>query len=160
MKIVKVGMADLNAIKSPGILTTLGLGSCVGVALYDEKNKIAGLLHAMLPNSREVRNNSNKAKFVDSGIEFLIDSMVKEGASKINMIAKIAGGAQMFSFNINNNILKIGERNVIAAREKLKELGIRIISEDVGGNYGRTIQLNSEDGSLLVKTIGQGTKVI
>lgn len=160
MKIVKVGMADLKVVKAPGILTTLGLGSCVGIALYDNKNKIAGLSHAMLPFSNDVVNSVNKAKFVDSGIEMLIANMIRLGASKTNLVAKLAGGAQMFSFSANNNILKIGERNVLAAREKLKELGIRIISEDVGGNYGRTIQLNSEDGSLLVKTIGQGIKVI
>lgn len=66
----------------------------------------------------------------------------------------------MFSFNTNNSILKIGERNVLAAKEKLKELDIRIVAEDTGGNYGRTIQLNSEDGSFLVKTIGHGIKII
>jgi len=85
--------------------------------------------------------------------------MLAEGANKHNIVAKIAGGAQMFSFS-NNSILNIGERNVLATRKKLKDLGIRIVSEDTGGNYGRTILLNSEDGSLTVKTIGHGTKVI
>lgn len=160
MKIVKVGMADLKVIKAPGILTTLGLGSCVGIALYDEVNKIAGLAHAMLPFSNEIKNNENKAKFVDTGIELLIERMVEKGALRKNIVAKVVGGSQMFSFNIKYTVLKIGERNVMATRMKLKEMGIRIISEDVGGNYGRTIQLNSLDGSLLVKTIGHGIKTI
>ncbi|NLV76106.1 MAG: chemotaxis protein CheD [Tissierellia bacterium] len=160
MEIIKVGMADLNIIKAPGILTTLGLGSCVGIALYDKHNKIAGLAHIMLPSSKEIKNNTNKAKFADTGIELLIEKMVKEGAIKELLTAKIAGGAQMFSFNNNNSILKIGERNVQATKEKLKELNIKIISEDTGGNYGRTIELNADDGSLLVKTIGHGVKVI
>jgi chemotaxis protein CheD len=159
MRTVKVGMADLKVIKAPGILTTLGLGSCVGIALYDKINKVAGLAHAMLPSSTEISNNQNKAKFVDTGIDMLIEKMLAEGANKHNIVAKIAGGAQMFSFS-NNSILNIGERNVLATRKKLKDLGIRIVSEDTGGNYGRTILLNSEDGSLTVKTIGHGTKVI
>ena len=160
MEIIKVGMEDLNTVKAPGILTTLGLGSCVGIALYDKTNKIAGLVHAMLPSSKEIRNNENKAKFVDTGIELLIEKMVREGAKKSNLTAKITGGSQMFSFNSSSNILNIGERNVIATKKKLQELKIRIISEDTGGNYGRTIELNAEDGSLLVKTIGHGIKII
>lgn len=160
MKKIKVGMADLNTLKAPGILTTLGLGSCVGIALYDRYNKIAGLAHVMLPSSNEIKNNENKSKFVDTGIDLLIKMMVEEGAVKRYIIAKIAGGSQMFSFNNNSSILKIGERNVLATKMKLKELNIDIISEDTGGNYGRTIELNAEDGSLLVKTIGHGVKII
>ncbi|MCF6463313.1 chemotaxis protein CheD [Clostridium sp. Cult1] len=160
MKKIKVGMADLNTVKAPGILTTLGLGSCVGIALYDRYNKIAGLAHVMLPSSNEIRNNENKSKFVDTGIDLLINMMVEEGAVKKYITAKIAGGSQMFSFNNNSSVLKIGERNVLATKMKLKELNIDIISEDTGGNYGRTIELNAEDGSLLVKTIGHGVKII
>jgi chemotaxis protein CheD len=160
MKKIKVGMADLNTLKAPGILTTLGLGSCVGIALYDRYNKIAGLAHVMLPSSNEIKNNENKSKFVDTGIDLLIKMMVEEGAVKRYIIAKIAGGSQMFSFNNNSSVLKIGERNVLATKMKLKELNIDIISEDTGGNYGRTIELNAEDGSLLVKTIGHGVKII
>lgn len=160
MKIIKVGMADLKVTKAPDILTTLGLGSCVGIALYDGVNKIAGLAHAMLPSASEITNNQNKAKFVDTSIELLIRKMIGEGANRRNIVAKIAGGSQMFSFNKKSNVLKIGERNIMATRMKLKEMGIKIISEDVGGNYGRTIQLNSQDGSLKVKTIGHGIKTI
>ncbi|SHH99623.1 chemotaxis protein CheD [Sporanaerobacter acetigenes] len=160
MNVIKIGMADLNIAKTPGLLTTLGLGSCVGIALFDKKNKIAGLVHIMLPSSEEIKNNSNKAKFADTGIELLLEKMINIGADKKNIKAKIAGGSQMFSFNSNNDVLKIGERNVIATKKKLKELNIPIVSEDTGGNYGRTIELNSEDGSLLVKTIGHGTQII
>lgn len=160
MNVIKIGMADLNIAKTPGLLTTLGLGSCVGIALFDKKNKIAGLVHIMLPSSEEIKNNSNKAKFADTGIELLLEKMIAIGADKKNVKAKIAGGSQMFSFNSNNDVLKIGERNVIATKKKLKELSIPIVSEDTGGNYGRTIELNSEDGSLLVKTIGHGTQII
>ena len=160
IKTIKVGMADLNVTKCPNNLTTLGLGSCVGIVLYDKINKIAGLAHIMLPSSREIKNNENKAKFADTGIEELLSSMIRIGANKNNLIAKIAGGSQMFNFNSNNDILKIGERNVLATKAKLKELNIKIVSEDTGGNFGRTIILNSTDGSLQVKTIGHGEKTI
>ena len=157
---IKVGMADLNVAKSPVCLTTLGLGSCVGITLYDKINKIGGLAHIMLPSSLEIKNNSNKAKFADTGITELINEMVKLGAKKTNLVAKIAGGSQMFSFNSDNNVLKIGERNVIATKEILKSLNIRILSEDTGGNFGRTIVLDSTDGSLYIRTIGHGEKII
>lgn len=157
---IKVGMADLNLAKAPHLLTTLGLGSCVGITLYDKINKIAGLAHIMLPSSKEIKNNENKAKFADTGIEELVQSMLKIGANKNNLVAKIAGGSQMFNFNSNNDMLKIGERNVIATKSKLKELNIKIVSEDTGGNFGRTIILDSTDGSLYVKTIGHGEKTI
>lgn len=160
VKTIKVGMADLNVTKSPNLLTTLGLGSCVGITLYDKVNKIAGLAHIMLPSSKEIKNNENRAKFADTGIEELIDFMIKSGADRNNLVAKIAGGSQMFNFNSSNDILKIGERNVIATKAKLKELNIKIVSEDTGGNFGRTIILNSTDGLLQVRTIGHGEKTI
>ncbi|WP_353095284.1 chemotaxis protein CheD [Tissierella praeacuta] len=160
VKIIKIGMADLSVTKAPHLLTTLGLGSCVGITLYDKINKVAGLAHIMLPSSKEIKNNDNKAKFADTGIDELVDLMIKSGANKNNLIAKIAGGSQMFNFNSNNNILKIGERNVIATKDKLKELKIKIVSEDTGGNFGRTIILNSVDGLLQVRTIGHGEKTI
>jgi len=114
----------------------------------------------MLPFSNEVKNNENKAKFVDSGIKLLIEKMLEKGASKEHIVAKIVGGSQMFSYNMELSILKIGERNILATKKVLKDEGIRIISEDIGGNYGRTIQFNSQDGSVLVKTIGHGVKII
>lgn len=159
-KTIKVGMADLKVVRTPDLLTTLGLGSCVGIGLYDKINKIAGLAHIMLPSSKEIKNNSSKAKFADTGIEELIELMLKMGANKNNMVAKIAGGSQMFNFNSNNDILRIGERNVKATKEKLMELNIRIIAEDTGGNFGRTIVLSSNDGSLYIRTIGHGEKTL
>lgn len=160
MRVAKVGMADLKVVKFPDKVTTLGLGSCIGITLYDRISKIGGLVHIMLPSSMEIKNNSNKAKFADTGIELLIEEMVKLGARKRNIVAKIAGGAQMFNFNTTNNLLKIGERNAIASRNTLKKFGIPITADDTGGNFGRTIELNTENGALKVKTIGHGLKEI
>lgn len=156
--LVKVGMADLKTTVSPGILTTLGLGSCVGICLYDSVTKISGMAHIMLPSSKSIKNNSNLCKFADTGIELLINEMVSKGASKYRLASKIAGGAQMFSFSSKSDIMKIGERNVIAVKQILKDYGIPIKAEDTGGNHGRTIEFHSLNGMLLVKTIGHGIK--
>jgi chemotaxis protein CheD len=157
---IKVGMADYNICKAPDAITTLGLGSCVGIALYDSTKKIAGLAHIMLPDSTNVRNNTNIAKFADTGIDACIEMMVKNGARKQGLTAKIAGGAQMFSFGKNNDMLRIGERNVEATKKKLKELGIRILAEDTGENYGRTVEFYPETGEFLIKAVGKPKKTI
>jgi chemotaxis protein CheD len=157
---VKIGMAELDVLNHPGIIVTVGLGSCVGIALYDKQMKIIGLAHVMLPSSLQIKNNGNKGKFVDTAILELLDKMVKRGASIENIVAKLAGGAQMFTFNDFSDIMRIGERNVMAAKEKLRELNIDLIAEDIGGNYGRTIEFHSDNGKLIIKTLGFGIREI
>lgn len=158
---IKVGMADLKACTAPDALTTLGLGSCVGVCLYDSATKITGMAHVMLPDSTQISKETNRAKFADTGIEDLISEMVKLGAAKNRMTAKIAGGAQMFSFNSSvGDLMRIGDRNVLAVKEKLKNEGIPVIAEDTGLNYGRTIEFYSETGELKVKSVGKESKIL
>ncbi|MBM7685181.1 MAG: chemotaxis protein CheD [Epulopiscium sp.] len=158
--IIKVKMADLNVAKSPGILTTLGLGSCVGIALYDPVAKIGGLAHIMLPDSTQIKNNSNIAKFADTATVKLIEDMINIGARKDRIVAKLAGGAQMFSFSQSSDLMRVGARNVAASQAILTKLGIPIIASDTGENYGRTVELYTEDGRLVIKTIGHGIKQI
>ena len=93
-EVIKVGMADLNVCKAPDVITTLGLGSCIGLVLYDPVTKVGDMVHYMLPDSTKVRNNSNIAKFGDTGIRELLKRVVAAGASKPRLIAKIAGGAR------------------------------------------------------------------
>lgn len=159
-EMIKVGMADLNICHSPDAITTLGLGSCVGVALYDKSTKIAGLVHVMLPDSTLVRQNQNRAKFADTGIDYLIELMQKAGAKRNMLTAKIAGGAQMFAFNSNNEMLRVGERNVEAVKKKLKELGIAILAEDTGLNFGRTVEFYPETGDFIIKSVGKPVRTI
>lgn len=160
MEQIKIGMADYKTTNKPSILITLGLGSCIGITLHDKVNKVAGLAHIMLPSSLEIKNNSNKAKFADTAIDEMIKEMISLGAKKSNLVAKLAGGAQMFKFSSQSDVLRVGYRNAEACKKKLREEGIRVKSEDTGGNFGRTIELNSEDGDLTIKTIGHGIKVI
>lgn len=158
--VIKVGMADMQYSKHPCIITTLGLGSCVGIALYDPLKKVAGLAHIMLPSSLQARNNSNTAKFADTAVIRLVEEMICIGANRSRIVAKLAGGAQMFSFIDSSEMLRIGARNVAASKKALNLLNIPILSEDTGGNYGRTIEIHSIDGKLLIKTIGHGIKEI
>lgn len=158
--LIKVGMADLKTATNPEVLTTLGLGSCIGVCVYDPITKISGMAHIMLPSSKAIRNNSNVAKFADTAIVKLVDDMVAIGARRNRMIAKIAGGSQMFSFSSKNDMMKIGERNAIAVKEMLDYLRIPLKAEDTGGNYGRSIEFDAANGALQIKTIGHGTHML
>ena len=142
------------------MITTLGLGSCVGISLYDRRTKITGMAHVMLPSSKQARDAVNIAKFADTGIIDLVNKMIGLGASRASIVAKLAGGAQMFAFNEVSEVMRIGDRNVEASLMILSMIKIPVISQDVGANFGRTIELYSNDGSLLIKTIGHGIRTI
>ncbi len=156
---IVVGMADMKVTKSPKNICTIGLGSCVGITMYDSTTKIGGLLHAMLPSINEIADKKNRHKFADAGIEDLYNEMIRNGAKRSFIKAKIAGGAEMFNFK-NDNSVSIGTRNYQAAIETLRRLGIRVIAEECGKNFGRTIILNIENGDLYIKSVGLADKII
>ncbi|EXG83111.1 chemotaxis protein CheD [Saccharibacillus sacchari] len=157
--LVKVGMADLNVVGNSGILRTTGLGSCVGLTLYDPQIKVAGMAHVMLPSSDIARESQiNVAKYADTALPVLVDKLVDLGASKRRLVAKMAGGAQMFAFAGSGDTMRIGPRNVESCKEMLKKLGISLYSEDTGANYGRTIEISSETGILTIRSVQKGVK--
>ena len=158
--IIKVGMADLNICQAPDGITTLGLGSCVGIALRDPSKPYGGLAHIMLPDSTAIRQNSNIPKFADTGIEELVRLMVAKGCNKSELVAKIAGGAQMFAFQSNDTMMRVGDRNVEAVKKKLAELKIPILAQDTGNNYGRTVIFYPETGDFIIRAVGKPEKVI
>lgn len=155
---VRVGIADAAIVSAPDTLITMGLGSCVGIALYDREKKIAGLVHIMLPDSKQFREVVNPFKYADLGIENLVLKMISRGCNKDCITAKIAGGASMFNFTDKRIVSDIGQRNIKATREAIKKLAIPIIAEDVGGNKGRTMIFDSEKGSVTIKTVGNDLK--
>jgi chemotaxis protein CheD len=156
---IKVGMADLNVVRDTGVLKTTGLGSCVGLTLYDARVKVAGMVHVMLPNSDIAKEGKlNVAKYADTAVPELIDRMQRLGAVVARMVAKMAGGAQMFSFSSNQDTMRIGPRNVESCKEQLKKFGITLQAEDTGGNYGRTIELDCETGILVIRSVHHGVK--
>lgn len=159
--VVKVGIADLNIAFAPDTIRTSGLGSCVGVILYDSQTNICGMVHVMLPDSSLAKADSyNEAKFADTGIPALLRLMEQKGARSSRLKAKIAGGAQMFQFKSGSDLMKIGPRNVQAVKETLKTLHIPIVAEDTGGNSGRTIEFDPKSGDLHIRTVHKGEQVI
>jgi chemotaxis protein CheD len=157
--LIKVGMADLKVGKDPDVLTTLGLGSCIGLTLYDPSTKIGGLVHYMLPDSTKLKNNTNVAKFGDTGIKELYRQVVLKGANRRRLVAKIAGGACMFN-NGNSAVGRVGDRNVEMAILMLKLLNVPLIAKDTGLNYGRTVELNCANGEFLIKSVGKPSKIV
>ena len=158
--LVKVGMADYKVGQSPATLISYGLGSCIGVSLYDPQSKVGGLLHIMLPDSKQARASDNPAKFADTGLPLMLADVLKQGANRSRLVAKMAGGAQMFAFSNATDIMRVGMRNAEAVKTILRGMGIRVIAEDTGGSYGRTVQINLENGVYTVKTIDRGEKEI
>lgn len=161
MEEIKVGIAEWKVAHKPARLITLGLGSCVGIALYDPRSSIGGLAHIMLPDSTGFQDISRRAKFADLAIPDLLEAMLRAGARRTSIVAKLAGGAQMYlSADRRLTILNIGERNAAMSRKVLENLGIPILAADTGGNYGRTMILDTTDGKVYIKTIGKGVKEI
>lgn len=157
---IHVGIAEMKVSFQPNRLITMGLGSCVGVALYDPVNRIGGLLHIMLPDSTMFDNVTKPAKFADLGIPLLVAQIRRKGGKVNYLQAKMAGGAQMFSGANEKFMLNIGERNVSSARSALNRLGIKVLAEEVGGSRGRTMILDTINGQVLIRTVGAQLKVI
>ena len=158
--LIRVGMADYKVGSAPSTIISYGLGSCIGISLYDPQTKVGGLLHIMLPDSTQARPTDNPAKFADTGLPLMLKDVLALGAVKTRLVAKIAGGAQMFAFQNATDIMRVGSRNAEAAKKILKSQGIKIIAEDTGGTYGRTVSIDLNTGVYKVKTIDKGEKEI
>jgi len=157
---IQVGIAEYKVSRQPNRLITYSLGSCVGVSLYDPIARVGGLIHIMLPDSTQFNNITKPSKFADLGIPLLLNELRRQGARSANLQAKLAGGAQMFSGAHDKFEFNIGKRNAIMARQTLKNLGIKIVAEELGGNRGRTMILDTVDGQVFIRTRGSQIKVI
>ena len=158
--IVEVGMADMKIAANPAVLVTRGLGSCLGIVLYDNIRKIAALAHPMLPKIEEGRVKSNPYKFVDSAVAAMLEELKKKGCLPPMLAAKIFGGAHMFTSIPINSVFNIGARNAEVAKEIFINCGIKLTAEDTGGNSGRTIFVDSATGKVAVKTLFHGEKIL
>lgn len=158
METVHVKIADLAVKKENGVLVTFGLGSCIGIALYDKRSKVGGLAHILLNDSEKFKRPNvttiNPAKFADTAIPVLIKEMTAIGAKKENLEASIVGGASLFNFKSESG--SVGDKNIESVRAGLKKAGIKITSEDVGGSCGRTMRLFVETGEVTITTAGKG----
>lgn len=159
-EIVRVGMADYKICHAPQKIGTLGLGSCLGVVLYDDSTKICGLAHVMLPDSKKITRSKNRMKFVDTCLDDMYHALLEEAVNPGNLVAKMAGGAKMFTKNTDNEFLNIGAQNYVAAVRKLAEFRIPVKAEDVGETFSRTIEFDPETGMLMIKAGGIGKYLI
>lgn len=159
-ELIRVGMADYKVGKSPATIISYGLGSCIGVSLYDPQLKVGGLLHIMLPDSTQARSSDNPAKFADTGLPLMLKDVLALGAIKSRLVAKMAGGAQMFAFANATDVMRVGARNAETTKKLLKEMGIPLLAEDTGGTVGRTVSIDLTNGSYHVKTVNAGEKEI
>ncbi|MDR1379605.1 MAG: chemotaxis protein CheD [Synergistaceae bacterium] len=152
-----VGMADLIVVSAPAKLITLGLGSCIGLVIFDATARIVGMAHIMLPDSRGAKGIEKLGKFADTAVPVVIDEMIKKGAIKTRMKSKIAGGAQMFALSdTTTEFLSVGSRNIKETTAMLAKAGIPLIASDTGGNKGRTVEFSTNTWMLTIKTLGKG----
>jgi chemotaxis protein CheD len=141
-----------------GTMTSIGLGSCVGLIIYDKEKSIGAFAHVMLPKSQG-KPGERPGKFADTAVDKLIDELEKAGSKRSSLVAKLAGGASMFQHFSGN--LNIGERNTVALEELLVARKIPIIKKDVGGSVGRTVTFYPvEKGKVVVKQADGETRII
>jgi chemotaxis protein CheD len=157
-----VGLGEIKLSRdSQDVLVAYGLGSCVGIGLYDPVARVAGLLHAILPVNPSgmdafSRNGGRdqSAKYVDSGVGLLIDMLTREGADRKRLVARMAGGANMLTAPGFSQTLNIGSRNVDTALSVLKAINLRLLGQETGGNSGRTVRFYITDGRMTIRSMG------
>jgi chemotaxis protein CheD len=147
-----VRMGELAVSSEPGhVLVSLGLGSCIGLALLDRRSRKAGLAHVVLPESTG-HSGDNPMKFADCAVPELLSRVLGMGARRSGLQAVLVGGASMFA--TTSNALEVGARNESAVREQLKELRIPVVATATGGNRGRTIRVDVATTGVTVREAG------
>lgn len=158
-ELLVVGISDYKLARCPNVFVTYALGSCVGICLYDRQAKVGGLSHIMLPESSMFsKNEINRMKFADTAIVDLVSDLTRLGGNNRRLVAKIAGGAQMFEVQPGSAIGTIGERNIVSVKNTLHSMNIPIIAEDTGLNYGRTVYFDLDTGIMKVQSLSRSIK--
>ena len=159
MRELRVKVADFAVAKGEAVLATIGLGSCVAIAIHDPALQVGGLAHVLLPSEGLSRDAGNRAKFPSTAVPLLIEEMRKIGA-RGPYVAKIVGGSSMFGALLPAGGINMGERNVLASRQALDVAGIRLAAQDVGGDYGRSVYFHVSDGRVLVRSLKTGDRAL
>lgn len=141
------------------VMVIHGLGSCIGLVLYDRKRRCGGLCHIVLPQANNGLAITVPARFADAAVPYAIDQMRKIGSDVGDLEAKIAGGANLFSAG-GVSILNIGENNIKAVTLALSRANVRLVAKEVGGTLGRTMRFFLADGRVEVKTVTGGTQTL
>jgi len=150
-----IGLGEMVISRDPqDVLVAYGLGSCVGVGMFDPGLHVAGMVHTVLPEHMN-GNGHAPGKFVDTGVPALLEAMLKAGAERRRLIIWMAGGANMLLSPTMTKAFDIGNRNVQAAIKVINSLNLRLSGQEVGGNIGRTVRLYVAEGRLTVRLVGQ-----
>ncbi|HKN69374.1 MAG TPA: chemotaxis protein CheD [Gemmatimonadaceae bacterium] len=157
---IRVKVAECAVGRDEQTLITIGLGSCVAIALYDSTARVGGLAHTLLPDETMARDRSNPAKFAATAVTLLLAEMTRIGADAKRVRAKLVGGSSMFANLLPAGGINIGDRNVAAARRALEQNGIRIVAEDVGSDHGRSVHFHLDDGRVEVRSLKKGNRVL
>ena len=160
MKEVIVKVAECAAERGDGVLVTLGLGSCVAIMLHDPQTKAGAMAHVLLPSISLARDITNRAKFPETAVPLLVERLKALGADPRRLVAKLAGGASMFSQLVTPGTIQMGERNVLASRSALRAAAIPIVRESVGGERGRSVRFHVKDGRVEIRSVGASESVI
>lgn len=150
---ITVGIADMKMAQGSGILITYALGSCIGLCFHDPRLRLGALLHVMLPLNMET-GRKNPLKYADTGIRETLRQLEKKGASRSRLTVKIAGGAKMFEVN-GGNLGNIGQRNIDSVHTILRQEGIQLLAEDVGGKMARTLLFDVASGQGCIRSYGR-----
>ena len=151
---ITVGIADMKLAKGSGILITYALVSCIGLCFHDQRLNLGALLHIMLPLNMEA-GRKNPLKYADTGIRETLRQMEAKGASRGRITVKIAGGAKMFEVSGAGGLGNIGQRNIESVHTILRQEGIRLLAEDVGGNVARTLLFDVDSGQSCIRSYGK-----
>ncbi|HEY3279461.1 MAG TPA: chemotaxis protein CheD [Gemmatimonadales bacterium] len=160
MKEVVVKVADWAAQQGDDVIVTLGLGSCVAIMLHDPAARAGAMAHVLLPSRSLAHDTTNPAKFPESAVPLLVERLRALGAEPRRLVAKLAGGASMFSQLMTPGTIQMGERNIVAARNALRTASIPIAREAVGGERGRSVRFYVNDGRVEIRSVGADAQVI
>jgi chemotaxis protein CheD len=154
-----VAVADAAVARGDVRLVTMGLGSCVAIALHAPADGAGALAHAMLPDTARPDDALHPARFAATAVSHLARALRASGASG-PFEARLVGGASMFEEMLPAGVRSLGARNVEAARVACRAEGIPVVAEDVGGRYGRSCWFDVADGRLLVRTVSHGERTL
>lgn len=158
---IPVGLGEIKVSDTPGsVLVCYGLGSCIGLVLYDPHARIGGMAHVVLPSSSLGRGREMAGKFADTAVPALMEAVLRLGAARSRLTARMAGGARMLNVIGAGSRLDIGARNAEAVKAALEAARLPLTAEDTGGSHGRTVHLYVDTGQVLVSTVGRGERLL
>ena len=149
----QVYAGSISFAKSPKIFQIKGLGSCIGICFYSSQEKFGALAHIMLPSSEHARTPNIKGKYVDTAVPELLNIFRLHHIDTKNIIVKLVGGSHMFP-PLKQTIFDVATKNFFAVKESLAQYHLSIYSQDIGGNYGRSMKFFMENGEIHVSQIG------